>query len=300
MKHLTVLAFLILTQATPPLPRQAADNGAYSSTTDVNHREGTKKETIPASIQYPIGPVSATGNRDEETSKGEQSHVIVDRLPRKDWWDKFYICLTATLVIIGGFTLVAIWYQAIQTKIAAEATTDAAKATKIGTEALISSERGFIVAELVPFCVRGGDNRWYFSDSKLPLSQEDIINNIWLIHRIQFTNLGRTPAFIQNLRYEYSVGTEKGTHYEKPVEMWIAGGDSKPLIGEDINLIDVMLNFWESIENTTVTAIIEGTVEYSHIFEKDIMIPADFCYSYSPSRECFVRRHKRDAEGQTK
>jgi hypothetical protein len=56
----------------------------------------------------------------------------VESVPKieKDIWDKVYICLTGVLVVIGGFTLAAILYQAVKTRDATEAIKDQTKAVQ--------------------------------------------------------------------------------------------------------------------------------------------------------------------------
>src|SRR5258706_283783 len=121
MKALFFAIFLILIQVTPPTPRRAPNDDAKGGTGNANpSKENKGKTAAPA-------PVQTT----------EQEHIVVDRLPDKDKWDKVYIVLTGALVLIGGFTLGVIWYQAVQTK-------RATQAMERSTGVLMQAERGRI------------------------------------------------------------------------------------------------------------------------------------------------------------
>ena len=74
-----------------------------------------------------------------------KEHVVVDKLPDKDRWDKTYIFLTGALALIGTLTLIAIWYQAVQTQ-------RATKAMERSTGITVEIERGRIITfcDLLP------------------------------------------------------------------------------------------------------------------------------------------------------
>jgi hypothetical protein len=69
-----------------------------------------------------------------------QVHAIVDSLPKKDFWDKFYVCSTFALALVAALTLVVIAYQA-------KKTADAAEATEKNVEAVLNSSRAWILVD---------------------------------------------------------------------------------------------------------------------------------------------------------
>jgi len=101
------------------------------------------------------------------------------------------------LVIVGGITCLFIMWQAWETRKAAEA---AGK----NTEAYISGERGWIVAELIPEARPRSDNRNLLyrtvNGKQETLTVEDITAGKHLEHRLTFNNLGRTAAIIARFR----------------------------------------------------------------------------------------------------
>jgi len=103
MKLLFFAIFLMLMQVTPQALGHARNDDAKGGTVNAS-KENKGKATSPSPVQ-----------------NIEQGHVVVDRLPDKDKWDKVYIVLTAALVLIGAFTLGVIWYQAVQTRKATQA-----------------------------------------------------------------------------------------------------------------------------------------------------------------------------------
>jgi hypothetical protein len=80
----------------------------------------------------------------------QQSHVAIDRLPRRGFWDYVSILSTIGLVLIGVFTFAAVWYQAIKTADAAQSAAESANAALLNAQAVINTERPWLVAMLVP------------------------------------------------------------------------------------------------------------------------------------------------------
>ena len=84
-------------------------------------RASTPKQTAPKS----------NGQDVQNPSSTEPQHVILDNLPvgtGKDVWDKTSIVLAGLLVVIGGITFAAIWYQARESARAAKAAADSVEA----------------------------------------------------------------------------------------------------------------------------------------------------------------------------
>jgi len=126
-----------------------------------------------------------------------QSHIVVDALPKKDFWDYFSLVLTAALVIIGALTFVAILYQAIKTADAAAATQDAAKATQEATEGI---RRQIDIMERQNEHFTNSERAWALVDiGKLPDFQPDPnrLQILWIYPMIK--NYGRTPAHITRI-----------------------------------------------------------------------------------------------------
>jgi hypothetical protein len=130
MKCLALL--LVIVQAGSPVPRHTPQNPANNRTrnTQSNQKDQTQAPA-PPSIQSKEHTGTAKGDGNNETPKHEQEHVIVEKLPDKDLWERAYIIFTGALALIGLFTLGVVTYQAVQTKratVAMAASTDLQKA----------------------------------------------------------------------------------------------------------------------------------------------------------------------------
>lgn len=90
--------------------------------------------TLPTAVQNKVAPTSPQKGASSEGDDAKQNHIVVDKLPKKDRWDIFYIFLTLALVVIGAVTVGAILFQAVKTG-------DAVRATERSTNLVISKER---------------------------------------------------------------------------------------------------------------------------------------------------------------
>jgi hypothetical protein len=192
----------------------------------------------------------------------------------------------------------------------ARATETAANAATKSVEALINSERAWIIAELVPQAVRASDKEWYrfVGDRRVHMSLEEILAGHHLRYKLKLTNMGRTPGQIFDFAIRYSCLGEGvkdlpenagGTQASyRPFEH-LLGGDGQTIeIGEPI--VDVgqyMRENVDAIERLEKTAVIHGSVKYRHMFSTDDCY-ADFCYVYTVSEERLssVGRHTKQRQ----
>lgn len=107
-KLLVALSLLAILQTAPTVPQQTPEKS--------------------------VAPIQAT----QKPAAENREHVVVDKLPDKDRWDKTYIFLTGALAFIGVLTFIAIWYQAVQTQ-------RATKAMERSTGITVEVERGRII-----------------------------------------------------------------------------------------------------------------------------------------------------------
>src|SRR5258708_22757768 len=122
MKVLVALSILAVLQTAPAI--------SHKST----------KQALPRAEQS-IAPEKTTTpiQTAEHPAVKSKEHVVVEKLPEKDAWDKAAIVLTGLLALIGVLTLGAVWYQAVQTK-------GATKAMERSTGITVEIERGRIVS----------------------------------------------------------------------------------------------------------------------------------------------------------
>lgn len=187
MKLILLTALFVLLQTPAPIPGQTSENQSSDSKSVKENANHNKNITAPAPIPNTGTAVDAKGNATEEATINEQEHVIVEKLPGKDMWDKTYIVLTGILVLIGAITLIALWYQARETARAARAAEVSAKAAEANIELVISKERARLR-------VHHPSDLAIFPDPK----PEEFNPSNAILYRIE--NLGPTKAFIVDYR----------------------------------------------------------------------------------------------------
>ena len=191
------------------------------------------------------------------------------------------------------------------------ATETAANAANKSAEALINSERAWIIAELIPQAVRFGDNHWcrrLVDGGHASMSTEEIFAGHHLRYKLKLTNMGRTPAQLFGFTIRYSclgegvrdlpenAGGKQAS--SRPFEHLLGGNGEAVEIGEPI--VDVgqyMGDDVEAIKRLEKTAVIHGEVKYRHMFSTDDCY-ADFCYVYTVSEERLssVGRHTKQRQ----
>jgi hypothetical protein len=137
-----------------------------------------------------------------------QWHIAVKQA---DWW--LFFAAMATLLVI-------IW-QTIQTRRAAEATRDAAKAALLQANHTVTSERAWMIAEP--------------GDAGIPPEIEGSTGIRWTDFSVRFVNKGKTPAFLLEVGYCGTVLPQGEAlpgipppYKDKEISKW--GGKGLPLL----------------------------------------------------------------------
>jgi hypothetical protein len=192
----------------------------------------------------------------------------------------------------------------------ARATETAALAASKSVEALINSERAWIIAELVPHAVRVGDKQWYrvVGESRIHMSTQEVLAGHHLRYKLRLTNMGRTPAQIFGFTIRYSclgegamdlpenAGGNQASH--RPFEHLLGGNGQAVEIEEQVDVGKYMDHNFDAIKRLEKTAVIHGSVKYRHLFSTTDDCYADFCYVYTVSEERLssVGRHTRQRQ----
>jgi hypothetical protein len=186
-----------------------------------------------------------------------------------------------------------------------------ADAANKSAEALINSERAWVIAELIPQAVRTSGNHWcrVIGSSYVSMSAEEILRGHHLRYNLKLTNMGRTPAQIFGFATRYSCLGKGVTDLpenaggnqvsSRPFEHLLSSGSAVE-IGEPIDVGQYMQEDVDSIQQLEKTAVIHGSVKYRHIFSADDNY-AEFCYVYTVSEERLssVGRHTRQRQEKT-
>ena len=320
MKPLILAVFFTIMHASPPVPRQAANNP--TRTPNATQNQSNPNQTPPAA---PISVVDATApQKDRNSSRDvqgtiEQKSIVIAKLPtvsvEKDWRDKTYWFFTFLIVVITAIEVCLLWrtlkFVRVQSVIMRRQTAiiarqarsmrfqtthlkNAAKAAALNSQALINSERAWVIAELIPICTQFSQGRWArpIGERFAALSDKEIRDGEHLKHTIKLTNMGRTPAHI--LRYEISytclgegVVTASGEAIAKQESARLfdrlIGATDSIEAPETVDVNGYMLKYIEGINQLKNTALFHGWVEYQHVFSESEVVRVRFCYVYRPS-----------------
>jgi hypothetical protein len=178
-----------------------------------------------------------------------------------------------------------------------DATQDAALAAKASTDALVNSERAWVVAELIPQAVKFIDNRWYrfVGDKPVAMSTAELLAGHHLKYKLKLTNMGRTPAqiFCFTIRYTCleagvtdlpdNAGGNVSSH--RAFEQFLAAGAAVEIEDPVVDVGVYMRGDEDAIEELRRTAVVHGEVKYRHMFSTEDDCYVAFCYSYTASQQ---------------
>jgi hypothetical protein len=191
----------------------------------------------------------------------------------------------------------------------AAAAQDNVAAGKLSAQALVNSERAWVVAGVRPYARRFSGGSWSRVDGAA-LSTEDVLAGKHLIYWLTLTNLGRGPAQILGFTLIYtclaegvtdlpdSGGGERVLKSYRPFEL-LLGGDGEAIeISEPIDMGGYMEDDIDAIKGLKKTAVIHGWIKYRHMLSTADDCYADFCYVYTVSEEKLtaVGRHTRQRQ----
>jgi hypothetical protein len=172
----------------------------------------------------------------------------------------------------------------------ARATEAAANAATKSAEALISSERAWVVAELIPICVKFGHWCRPAGNGWATLSNEEILNGEHLKHRLKLTNMGRTPATIITFELGHSPLGDEGINgpigdIVKDIEnnefdRVISGGES--IQDTVIDILQFRNKSIEKVGDSENCVGFYGLIKYRHVFSSVDIEEVSFRYLYSP------------------
>lgn len=217
---------------------------------------------------------------------------------RRDWMDKASFVIAAFLAIVGASGVWAAFK--ILTAINHQAEIMVRQ-----TEAMINSERAWVVPELRPHAYQGEDGSWY-RQNNVRITSEEALAGEHLLYSLKLTNMGRTPAQILGFELRYACLPEGDIDLPKNGEAQFAEirefhhllgaeGNSVEILDHHINTKQHMNDSWDAIRRLEKTAVVYGSVRYRHIFSAKDDSYADFCYVYAVSlnRLRSVGRHTR-------
>jgi hypothetical protein len=236
--------------------------------------------------QYPAYPQEKAGK--QLPVAGGEVHSDAKTKTANDQRPQWYKSPEWVLVIVGVVTALVIGWQSWEARKAAEA-------ALLNARAVIDSERGLLVAELIPICARFGDQRlWYrpVADTWVPLSEAEILAGVHLEHRLRITNLGRTAAKIDEvmLRSEFLEDDSSNQYRSNRDLMTVIGCDYAIAGSGSCDILTVDIDEWkrrltQEIGDSKKTVLLYGVITYFHVFSKTDVQECWFRYCLRPDAQ---------------
>ena len=189
MRFLITAVLLAIMQAAPPVPGKTPDGRAEAGASGQNHAQ--TQQTESAQHPSPTQIIASPANHDQRNDNGYGNtgqSVSISKLPavsvERDLADWIGWGFNILLVVVGIFTLVAIWYQAREMKRATEVIKQQAELMKSQLTVTINTERAWIIVEI----------------GELPDFQPNPNQLEYLWIRPAIRNRGNTTARIKKIR----------------------------------------------------------------------------------------------------
>ncbi len=276
MKAGLIIGFLGLALIQPMQKGQAAQSPK-------NHQQIEKKESPPKAQSSQQTELTTPCPCSEKTRDNNQP------LPEKKagyWKEAFGLLALANwiLVIVGiGATIAALLtLQIIRQQVGA----------------MVNSERAWVKAELVPVCIKFG-NDWHrpVGNGWAALTDGEMLDFKHLIHSLKLTNMGRTPATILEFELGHSPLGDQGINGpigeivkdmdNKEFDRVIAGGES--IQETPININDFVHKSIIKAGDSDKFVGFYGLIKYQHVFSDIDIVELRFRYIYSPFTQQLTR-----------
>jgi hypothetical protein len=187
------------------------------------------------------------------------------------------------LVAIFGLELVEFKRQGRERKEAREESAAQLRIMQSQADAVVNSERAWIVAELVPVCARFAD-RWHrpAGTSWVPLGEDEILAGYYLLHRLRLTNMGRTSASILECEIQHSyLGEGKPKVLFVPDSVHAIAGNGF-IERTEVDIHSMRNDLITEVGDSKKIVEFNGIVRYQHVFSVDKIEAAFFSYIYKP------------------
>lgn len=199
------------------------------------------------------------------------------------------------LVLIFGLELLEYRRQGKDRKEAHEESVKQLNILQSQTDALVNSERAWLIAELVPIYRRLTNGLWARPTETGGwdyVSNADLLSGEHLKHKLRVTNMGRTPAHVLRFGISYrlldkgvttfagkSVAHQEDTHI---FDRLLPAGESAD-VSDVVHIHAYITNQRPGIVKLENSAVFDGWVEYLHIFNNSEVVRAPFRYVFKPS-----------------
>ena len=212
-------------------------------------------------------------------------------LIRPEWWQ----------VILAAIAIGVIGYQAFLTRRSVDA-------AKTSADALINSERAWVVADFVPICAKFGGT-WCrpIAGGWTMMNPEELLKGEHLNHLLKLTNMGRTPARILTFELGHSPLGDEGINgpigeIVKDIEnnefdRILGGGES--IQDTEINVSQLVNKSIKKVGDSKTFIGFYGLIKYQHVFSNVDVEEVPFRYLYNPFTQQFTRMPQPKSEKAT-
>jgi len=271
MKYFALVLLVVFAQPLPPFPRQAINKQAEQSDhkpAAAKQSKGAANQSPPASGEdcdtYTHNTYNFTAAAQPESKKQPESWSTSDTLAA------IYDVLTGLLVFVAAGTGCVIWKQTIETRKAAEA-------ALLNTQAVINTERAWIVVEFEYWKIEGLEGLLF-----------------------QAINRGGTPADIVEAYFDHEFfpvipdNLPLPPPYKNPIRIpprgdnMLVTGEKWPLNAAPIHLEDMISNCGKTDAIVTAREILclFGEIRYRDVLrgkdDKEGLHHTRFCFVYVP------------------
>jgi hypothetical protein len=254
MKYIALTVLLAVMQATPPVPRQAADTGGSSSQPVKHNASNNETEPKTSPVVQTASPEADADKRRDIAKNDKDKPVRISELPpvsvKSGWRDTLSLILTGTLVAIGAFGICA----AYRTLTAIKSQVGIMQGQLIAMQGQLThietSERAHLDAEFLPF------------------------GKGTVMHRLNVTNYGKSRAEV--LRFSMAhVSLPKGGEWpsrlpegsileRRRLNQMLPVGPKVPILEFDVR------HYFENEEiSGDRVGLLHGRVDYRDIFGKE-------------------------------
>jgi len=211
---------------------------------------------------------------------------------------------------LEGIALVAIFiWDRLDSRADHKQTIAQLKLAQVSADALINSERAWVIAEFSPLATKFSNGQWcrHVGDGYAALSTEEVLGGQHLRHKLKLTNMGRTPAHILAFEIRYTCLAEGVTDLPKGAagnyvqvrefNHFLAGAAALQ-IEDTFDVFALIRDSLDEIDSFKKTAVFHGWVKYRHMFSAADDCYSDFCYVYTASQQRLssVGRHTKQRQ----
>jgi hypothetical protein len=225
MNSLIMTVLLVVMQASMPVPRQAPDNQAHTNHNSQKKSADNQRPSAPLPVPLPVDSKIEKDTGKSQGNTNTQNTVVIREpvsvMVAESWWSVVYVIATVALVLVGA---IGIWFARRTLRAVEEQSRAAvigATAANLNAQAVINSERAWILIDRGELADRIQEP--YLVDSTKFAMVERMSHCIFFLK-----NFGKTPGRMTMLACELQIGN--GRDRPPSTQVYETTGDFPPLM----------------------------------------------------------------------